>query len=164
MTIAGTFMTGQQRQDFCDEFLRARNDGMTRIEAYRHARNAMSLLGKPYPAYNTLIHWLQYGLPKDSENVKKTADAESEEVGRNDTTADAESEEPEATEIAACGNEAEEGEREKGKEEREEENANRIDRATLYRALLRLYRYRREEDIDAVVDLTVPELSGEVEA
>lgn len=152
MTIAGTFMTGQQRQDFCDEFLRARNDGMTRIEAYRHARNAMSLLGKPYPAYNTLIHWLQYGLPKDSENVKKTADAESEEVGRNDTTADAESEEQEATEIAACGNEEEFTQPEK------------TDRTDLYQALLRLYRYRREEDIDAVVDLTVPELSGEVEA
>lgn len=144
-------MTGQQRQDFCDEFLRARNDGMTRIEAYRHARNAMSLLGKPYPAYNTLIHWLQYGLPKDGVQDTAPSPAAAEL-------------EPEATEIAACGNEAEEGEREKGKEEREEENANRIDRATLYQALLRLYRYRREEDIDTVVDLTVPELSGEVEA
>ena len=142
-------MTGQQRQDFCDEFLRARNDGMTRIEAYRHARNAMSLLGKPYPAYNTLINWFRYGLPKDSENVKKTADAESEEVGRNDTTADAESEEAEATEIAACGNE---------EEFTQPENTDRTD---LYRALLRLYRYRREEDIDAVVDLTVPDLLGE---
>ena len=151
MTIAGTFMTGQQRQDFCDEFLRARNDGMTRIEAYRHARNAMSLLGKPYPAYNTLIHWLQYGLPKDGVQDTGPSPAAAEQ-------------EPEATEIAACGNEEEEGEREKGKEEREEENTNRIDRATLYRALLRLYRYRREEDIDTVVDLTVPELSGEVEA
>lgn len=144
-------MTGQQRQDFCDEFLRARNDGMTRIEAYRHARNAMSLLGKPYPAYNTLIHWLQYGLPKDGV----------QDTGPSPAAAELEQE---ATEIAACGNEAEEGEREKGKEEREEKNASRIDRATLYRALLRLYRYRREEDIDAVVDLTVPELSGEVEA
>ena len=151
MTIAGTFMTGQQRQDFCDEFLRARNDGMTRIEAYRHARNAMSLLGKPYPAYNTLIHWLQYGLPKDGVQDTAPSPAAAEL-------------EAEATEIAACGNEEEEGEREKGKEEREEENTNRIDRATLYRALLRLYRYRREEDIDTVVDLTVPELSGEVEA
>ena len=149
MTIAGTFMTGQQRQDFCDEFLRARNDGMTRIEAYRHARNAMSLLGKPYPAYNTLINWFRYGLPKDSENVKKTADAESEEVGRNDTTADAESEEAEATEIAACGN------------EEEFTQPGKTDRTALYRALLRLYRYRREEDIDAVVDLTVPDLLGE---
>ncbi len=139
MTIAGTFMTGQQRQDFCDEFLRARNDGMTRIEAYRHARNAMSLLGKPYPAYNTLIHWLRYGLPKDGVQDTGPSPAAAEQ-------------EPEATEIAACGNE---------EEFTQPENT---DRTALYRALLRLYRYRREEDIDAVVDLTVPELSGEVEA
>ena len=139
MTIAGTFMTGQQRQDFCDEFLRARNDGMTRIEAYRHARNAMSLLGKPYPAYNTLIHWLRYGLPKDGVQDTGPSPAAAEQ-------------EPEATEIAACGNE---------EEFTQPENTDRTD---LYRALLRLYRYRREEDIDAVVDLTVPELSGEVEA
>ena len=132
-------MTGQQRQDFCDEFLRARNDGMTRIEAYRHARNAMSLLGKPYPAYNTLIHWLQYGLPKDGVQDTAPSPAAAEL-------------EPEATEIAACGNE---------EEITQPENTDRTD---LYRALLRLYRYRREEDIDAVVDLTVPELSGEVEA
>lgn len=132
-------MTGQQRQDFCDEFLRARNDGMTRIEAYRHARNAMSLLGKPYPAYNTLIHWLRYGLPKDGVQDTGPSPAAAEQ-------------EPEATEIAACGNE---------EEFTQPENTDRTD---LYRALLRLYRYRREEDIDAVVDLTVPELSGEVEA
>ena len=139
MTIAGTFMTGQQRQDFCDEFLRARNDGMTRIEAYRHARNAMSLLGKPYPAYNTLIHWLRYGLPKDGV----------QDTGPSPAAAELE---PEATEIAACGN------------EEEFTQPGNTDRTDLYRALLRLYRYRREEDIDAVVDLTVPELSGEVEA
>ena len=139
MTIAGTFMTGQQRQDFCDEFLRARNDGMTRIEAYRHARNAMSLLGKPYPAYNTLIHWLRYGLPKDGVQDTGPSPAAAEQ-------------EPEATEIAACGN------------EEEFTQPGNTDRTDLYRALLRLYRYRREEDIDAVVDLTVPELSGEVEA
>ena len=139
MTIAGTFMTGQQRQDFCDEFLRARNDGMTRIEAYRHARNAMSLLGKPYPAYNTLIHWLRYGLPKDGVQDTGPSPAAAEQ-------------EPEATEIAACGN------------EEEFTQPGKTDRTDLYRALLRLYRYRREEDIDAVVDLTVPELSGEVEA
>ena len=136
MTIAGTFMTGQQRQDFCDEFLRARNDGMTRIEAYRHARNAMSLLGKPYPAYNTLIHWLRYGLPKDGVQDTGPSPAAAEQ-------------EPEATEIAACGNE---------EEFTQPENTDRTD---LYRALLRLYRYRREEDIDAVVDLTVPDLLGE---
>ena len=132
-------MTGQQRQDFCDEFLRARNDGMTRIEAYRHARNAMSLLGKPYPAYNTLIHWLRYGLPKDGVQDTGPSPAAAEQ-------------EPEATEIAACGN------------EEEFTQPGKTDRTALYRALLRLYRYRREEDIDAVVDLTVPELSGEVEA
>ena len=132
-------MTGQQRQDFCDEFLRARNDGMTRIEAYRHARNAMSLLGKPYPAYNTLIHWLRYGLPKDGVQDTGPSPAAAEQ-------------EPEATEIAACGN------------EEEFTQPGNTDRTDLYRALLRLYRYRREEDIDAVVDLTVPELSGEVEA
>lgn len=136
MTIAGTFMTGQQRQDFCDEFLRARNDGMTRIEAYRHARNAMSLLGKPYPAYNTLIHWLQYGLPKDGVQDTAPSPAAAEL-------------EPEATEIAACGN------------EEEFTQPGNTDRTDLYRALLRLYRYRREEDIDAVVDLTVPDLLGE---
>lgn len=129
-------MTGQQRQDFCDEFLRARNDGMTRIEAYRHARNAMSLLGKPYPAYNTLIHWLRYGLPKDGVQDTGPSPAAAEQ-------------EPEATEIAACGNE---------EEFTQPENTDRTD---LYRALLRLYRYRREEDIDAVVDLTVPDLLGE---
>lgn len=132
-------MTGQQRQDFCDEFLRARNDGMTRIEAYRHARNAMSLLGKPYPAYNTLIHWLRYGLPKDGVQDTGPSPAAAEQ-------------EPEATEIAACGN------------EEEFTQPGNTDRTDLYLALLRLYRYRREEDIDAVVDLTVPELSGEVEA
>ena len=129
-------MTGQQRQDFCDEFLRARNDGMTRIEAYRHARNAMSLLGKPYPAYNTLIHWLRYGLPKDGVQDTGPSPAAAEQ-------------EPEATEIAACGN------------EEEFTQPGKTDRTALYRALLRLYRYRREEDIDAVVDLTVPDLLGE---
>ena len=147
-----TILTKEERKRFCDEYLNARDQGMTRREAYYYAKKVLATEGISAPAFNTLINWFRYGLPKDSENVKKTADAESEEVGRNDTTADAESEEAEATEIAACGNE---------EEFTQPENTDRTD---LYRALLRLYRYRREEDIDAVVDLTVPELSGEVEA
>ena len=147
-----TKLTKEQRERFCSEYLLAREQDMTRREAYLYAKRVLATEGIPAPAFNTLDAWIRYGLPKDSENVKKTADAESEEVGRNDTTADAESEEPEATEIAACGNE---------EEITQPENTDRTD---LYLALLRLYRYRREEDIDAVVDLTVPELSGEVEA
>ena len=143
-----TILTKEERKRFCDEYLNARDQGMTRREAYYYAKKVLATEGISAPAFNTLIHWLRYGLPKDGVQDTGPSPAAAEQ-------------EPEATEIAACGNEAEEGEREKGKEEREEENANRIDRATLYRALLRLYRYRREEDIDAVVDLTVPDLLGE---
>ena len=146
-----TILTKDERKRFCDEYLNARDQGMTRRDAYCYAKKVLATEGISAPAFNTLIGWIQYGLPKDGVQDTAPSPAAAEL-------------EPEATEIAACGNEAEEGEREKGKEEREEENANRIDRATLYRALLRLYRYRREEDIDAVVDQTVPELSGEVEA
>ena len=143
-----TKLTKEQRERFCSEYLLAREQDMTRREAYLYAKRVLATEGIPAPAFNTLDAWVRYGLPKDGVQDTGPSPAAAEQ-------------EPEATEIAACGNEAEEGEREKGKEEREEENANRIDRATLYLALLRLYRYRREEDIDAVVDLTVPDLLGE---
>ena len=109
---------------------------MTRREAYLYAKRVLATEGIPAPAFNTLIGWIQYGLPKDG----------AQDTGPSPAAAELE---PEATEIAACGN------------EEEFTQPGNTDRTDLYRALLRLYRYRREEDIDAVVDLTVPDLLGE---
>ena len=134
-----TILTKDERKRFCDEYLNARDQGMTRRDAYYYAKKVLATEGISAPAFNTLIGWIQYGLPKDGVQDTAPSPAAAEQ-------------EPEATEIAACGNE---------EEFTQPENTDRTD---LYRALLRLYRYRREEDIDAVVDLTVPELSGEVEA
>ena len=134
-----TILTKEERKRFCDEYLNARDQGMTRREAYYYAKKVLATEGISAPAFNTLIHWLRYGLPKDGV----------QDTGPSPAAAELE---PEATEIAACGN------------EEEFTQPGNTDRTDLYRALLRLYRYRREEDIDAVVDLTVPELSGEVEA
>ena len=134
-----TILTKDERKRFCDEYLNARDQGMTRRDAYYYAKKVLATEGISAPAFNTLIGWIQYGLPKDGVQDTAPSPAAAEL-------------EPEATEIAACGNE---------EEITQPENTDRTD---LYLALLRLYRYRREEDIDAVVDLTVPELSGEVEA
>lgn len=134
-----TILTKDERKRFCDEYLNARDQGMTRRDAYCYAKKVLATEGISAPAFNTLIGWIQYGLPKDGV----------QDTGPSPAAAELEQE---ATEIAACGNEEEFTQPEK------------TDRTDLYRALLRLYRYRREEDIDAVVDLTVPELSGEVEA
>lgn len=134
-----TILTKDERKRFCDEYLNARDQGMTRRDAYCYAKKVLATEGISAPAFNTLIGWIQYGLPKDGVQDTGPSPAAAEQ-------------EAEATEIAACGNE---------EEFTQPENTDRTD---LYRALLRLYRYRREEDIDTVVDLTVPELSGEVEA
>lgn len=134
-----TKLTKEQRERFCSEYLLARDQGMTRRNAYYYAKKVLATEGISAPAFNTLIGWIQYGLPKDGV----------QDTGPSPAAAELE---PEATEIAACGN------------EEEFTQPGNTDRTDLYRALLRLYRYRREEDIDAVVDLTVPELSGEVEA
>lgn len=132
-----TILTKDERKRFCDEYLNARDQGMTRRNAYYYAKKVLATEGISAPAFNTLIGWIQYGLPKDGV----------QDTGPSPAAAELEQE---ATEIAACGN--------------EEEFTQITDRKMLYQALLRLYRYRREEDIDTVVDLTVPELSGEVEA
>lgn len=134
-----TKLTKEQRERFCSEYLLAREQDMTRREAYLYAKRILATEGIPAPAFNTLDAWVRYGLPKDGVQDTGPSPAAAEQ-------------EQEATEIAACGNE---------EEFTQPENTDRTD---LYRALLRLYRYRREEDIDTVVDLTVPELSGEVEA
>lgn len=131
-----TILTKEERKRFCDEYLNARDQGMTRREAYYYAKKVLATEGISAPAFNTLIHWLRYGLPKDGV----------QDTGPSPAAAELE---PEATEIAACGN------------EEEFTQPGNTDRTDLYRALLRLYRYRREEDIDAVVDLTVPDLLGE---
>lgn len=134
-----TKLTKEQRERFCSEYLLAREQDMTRREAYLYAKRVLATEGIPAPAFNTLDAWVRYGLPKDGVQDTGPSPAAAEQ-------------EPEATEIAACGN------------EEEFTQPGNTDRTDLYRALLRLYRYRREEDIDTVVDLTVPELSGEVEA
>lgn len=134
-----TILTKDERKRFCDEYLNAREQDMTRREAYLYAKRVLATEGISAPAFNTLIGWIRYGLPKDGV----------QDTGPSPAAAELE---PEATEIAACGN------------EEEFTQPGNTDRTDLYRALLRLYRYRREEDIDTVVDLTVPELSGEVEA
>ena len=131
-----TILTKEERKRFCDEYLNARDQGMTRREAYYYAKKVLATEGISAPAFNTLIHWLRYGLPKDGV----------QDTGPSPAAAELEQE---ATEIAACGN------------EEEFTQPGKTDRTALYRALLRLYRYRREEDIDAVVDLTVPDLLGE---
>ena len=131
-----TILTKEERKRFCDEYLNARDQGMTRREAYYYAKKVLATEGISAPAFNTLIHWLRYGLPKDGV----------QDTGPSPAAAELE---PEATEIPACGN------------EEEFTQPGNTDRTDLYRALLRLYRYRREEDIDAVVDLTVPDLLGE---
>lgn len=131
-----TKLTKEQRERFCSEYLLAREQDMTRREAYLYAKRVLATEGIPAPAFNTLDAWVRYGLPKDGVQDTGPSPAAAEQ-------------EPEATEIAACGNE---------EEFTQPKNADRTD---LYLALLRLYRYRREEDIDAVVDLTVPDLLGE---
>ena len=131
-----TILTKDERKRFCDEYLNARDQGMTRRNAYYYAKKVLATEGISAPAFNTLIGWIQYGLPKDGV----------QDTGPSPAAAELE---PEATEIAACGN------------EEEFTQPGNTDRTALYRALLRLYRYRREEDIDAVVDLTVPDLLGE---
>lgn len=132
-----TKLTKEQRERFCSEYLLAREQDMTRREAYLYAKRVLATEGIPAPAFNTLDAWIRYGLPKDG--VQNT--------GPSPAAAELEQE---ATEIAACGN--------------EEEFTQITDREMLYRALLRLYRFRREEDIDALVDLAAPELLGEEEA
>ena len=131
-----TILTKDERKRFCDEYLNARDQGMTRRDAYYYAKKVLATEGISAPAFNTLIGWIQYGLPKDGV----------QDTGPSPAAAELEQE---ATEIAACGN------------EEEFTQPGNTDRTDLYRALLRLYRYRREEDIDAVVDLTVPDLLGE---
>ena len=131
-----TILTKDERKRFCDEYLKARDQGMTRRDAYYYAKKVLATEGISAPAFNTLIGWIQYGLPKDGV----------QDTGPSPAAAELEQE---ATEIAACGN------------EEEFTQPGNTDRTDLYRALLRLYRYRREEDIDAVVDLTVPDLLGE---
>lgn len=132
-----TKLTKEQRERFCSEYLLAREQDMTRREAYLYAKRVLATEGIPAPAFNTLDAWIRYGLPKDGV----------QDTGPSPAAAELEQE---ATEIAACGN--------------EEEFTQITDREMLYRALLRLYRFRREEDIDALVDLAAPELLGEEEA
>lgn len=102
----------------------ARDNGLNRHAAYDLAKHIQREKGKAVPAYQTLLKWLQFGVPAESEISGPVA-----------------AERPEADETGAAFEDP--------------------DRAKLYRALLRLYRFRREEDIDAVVDLTVPELAEE---
>lgn len=130
-------LTKEQRDRFCAEYLLGRDQGMNRRNAYLWAKKNLAADGIPAPAFNTLDAWIRYGLPKDGV----------QDTGPSPAAAELEQE---ATGIAACGN--------------EEEFTQITDREMLYRALLRLYRFRREEDIDALVDLAAPELLGEEEA
>lgn len=149
-------ITQVDKDAFLEFYFGWRAEGKNIRECYRLARQAYIAEGHDsVPSFSTLRRWLY---PNMSKKVKKTADAESEEAGRKDMTAGAE--------IAACGNEDAGNEAEGGLEEEQNNNevyaksiaAAATDRSEIYRALLRVYRLRREEDIDALVDMIAPEV------
>ena len=179
-------ITQADKDAFLEFYFGWRAEGKNIRECYRLARQAYIAEGHDsVPSFSTLRRWLY---PNMSKKVKKTADAESEEAGRKDMTADAESEEAgrkdmtavaeseeagrenmtAVAEIAACGNEDPGNEAEGGLEEEQNNNevyaksiaAAATDRSEIYRALLRAYRLRREEDIDGLVDLIAPEVTA----
>ena len=176
-------ITQADKDAFLEFYFGWRAEGKNIRECYRLARQAYIAEGHDsVPSFSTLQRWLY---PNASKKVKMTADAESEEAGRKDMTADAESEEAgrkdmtagaESEEagrkdmkaIAACGNEDAGNEAEGGLEEEQNNNevyaksiaAAATDRSEIYRALLRAYRLRREEDIDGLVDLIAPEVTA----
>ena len=165
-------ITQADKDAFLEFYFGWRAEGKNIRECYRLARQAYIAEGHDsVPSFSTLRRWLY---PNMSKKVKKTADAESEEAGRKDMTAVAESEEAgrenmtAVAEIAACGNEDPGNEAEGGLEEEQNNNevyaksiaAAATDRSEIYRALLRAYRLRREEDIDGLVDLIAPEVTA----
>ena len=162
-------ITQADKDAFLEFYFGWRAEGKNIRECYRLARQAYIAEGHDsVPSFSTLHRWLY---PNMSKKVKKTADAESEEAGRKDMTADAGSEEAgreDVKAIAACGNEDAGNEAEGGLEEEQNNNevyaksiaAAATDRSEIYRALLRVYRLRREEDIDALVDLIAPEVTA----
>lgn len=145
-------ITQTDKDAFLEFYFGWRAEGKNIRECYRLARQAYIAEGHDsVPSFSTLRRWLY---------PKKTAGAESEEAGREDVTAGAE--------IAACGNEDPENEAEGGFGEEQNNNevyaksiaAAATDRSEIYRALLRAYRLRREEDIDELVDLIAPEVTA----
>lgn len=151
-------ITQTDKDAFLEFYFGWRAEGKNIRECYRLARQAYIAEGHDSaPSFSTLRRWLY---PNMSKKVKMTADAGSEEAGRKDMTAGAE--------IAACGNEDPGNEAEGGLEEEQNNNevyaksiaAAATDRSEIYRALLRAYRLRREEDIDALVDLIAPEVTA----
>lgn len=146
-------ITQVDKDAFLEFYFGWRAEGKSIRECYQLARKAYIAEGyHAVPSFSTLRRWLY---PNMSKKVKKTADAESEETGRKDMKA-----------IAACGNEDAGNEAEGGLEEEQNNNevyaksiaAAATDRSEIYRALLRVYRLRREEDIDALVDMIAPEV------
>ena len=162
-------ITQADKDAFLEFYFGWRAEGKNIRECYRLARQAYIAEGHDsVPSFSTLRRWLY---PNMSKKVKVTAGAESEEAGRKDMTAGAESEEAgreDMKTIAACGNEDPENEAEGGLEEEQNNNevyaksiaAAATDRSEIYRALLRVYRLRREEDIDGLVDLIAPEVTA----
>ncbi len=165
-------ITQADKDAFLEFYFGWRAEGKNIRECYRLARQAYIAEGHDsVPSFSTLRRWLY---PNMSKKVKMTADAGSEEAGRKDMTADAGSEEAgrenmtAVAEIAACGNEDAGNEAESGFGEEQNNNevyaksiaAAATDRSEIYRALLRAYRLRREEDIDELVDLIAPEVTA----
>ena len=148
-------ITQADKDAFLEFYFGWRAEGKNIRECFRLARQAYIAEGHDsVPSFSTLRRWLY---PNMSKKVKMTAGAESEEAGREDVKA-----------IAACGNEDPGNEAEGGLEEEQNNNevyaksiaAAATDRSEIYRALLRAYRLRREEDIDGLVDLIAPEVTA----
>lgn len=135
--------TPEEKKEFIEYFLEFRADGKTSINsAYYKAKQCMVSLGKGYPSEMSLRNWLKNGIDeKDSEiptcpplDLDGPENEEKKEANPEDFR--------------------DQSELEQHPDETPEETE------SIERTLLRLYRFRRETDIDAVVDMMMPDLKG----
>ena len=157
--MARTFWTKEQKAEFWSAFVIHRDAGCSKKEAYRLACADIKAIGKEVPGLATFAHWYDKamhavrGPMDDAADGADSADSANNKPNRPDRTY----KENAGTDDAArdAGESAPELDPPSPRLRRTSDYTHRLE------MMVRLYRTRSEEAIDAVCDRLLPELAGE---
>lgn len=150
--MARTFWTKEQKAEFWAAFVIHRDAGCSKKEAYRLACADIKAIGKEVPGLATFAHWYEKamhavrGPMDDAADGADSADSANNKPNRPDRTY----KENAGTDDAA-----------RDPEDVPEDVPELDDYTRRLEMMVRLYRTRSEEAIDAVCDRLLPELAGE---
>ena len=135
-----TKLTTEQKQAFADHYLMIReNTNLSISKAYFQARADFHKAGKAFPAYSTFLKWLKFGINTEEKPERDSDIPTCPPLNLEDQA-------PQETEPAANPEDF------RDQSDLMEEQQQQTDREKILFHIVKLYRFRREQDIDQIAD------------